>query len=154
MEDRRRMVAAHRIRSVELQEMAREAHDFLASHSWCAEITNQHLAWGVAGVIAVFFFQISSGAVNVDQELWVVVGDIPPAYIVTPKDEGWQAALRAYVTEMNLWVHAAQASKSVDDLIPVNVPPTREYASMLSSRLAFITREFLLSPPGSVARNV
>lgn len=148
------MIPAHRIRIAELQELAREAHQFLSSHTWCAAIESQHLAWGIAGVIAVFFFRISPGAAGVDKELWVVVGDIPPAYIVTPKRDGWQGALRGYVYEMRRWVRAARARRSVEKLIPVNVRPTLEYANMLGSRLAFITREFLSPPSGSVPRNV
>src|SRR5512138_2460602 len=118
MKDNRRMIPAHRIRNAELQELAREAHDFLSSHRWCAEIQSQHLAWGIAGVVAVFFFRISPAAAGVDKELWVVVGDIPPAYIVTPKHEGWQSALRGYVYEMRRWVRAARAHRSVEKLIP------------------------------------
>jgi hypothetical protein len=154
MKDKRRMIPAHRIRNAELQELAREAHGFLSAHTWCAGIRSQHLAWGIAGVVAVFFFQIAPRAAGVDEELWVVVGDIPPAYIVTPKHEGWQSALRGYVDEMRRWVRAARARRSVKKLIPVNVPPTLEHASMLGSRLAFITREFLSVAPESVPRNV
>lgn len=148
------MIPVHRIRNAQLQELAREAHDFLSSHRWCAGIESQHLAWGIAGVVAVFFFRISPAAAGVDRELWVVVGDIPPAYIVTPKHEGWQSALRGYVNEMRRWVRAARACRSVEKLIPVNVHPTPEYANMLGSRLAFIAREFLSASPGSVSRNV
>ena len=154
MNDKRRMIPARRIRNSELRELAREAQSFLSSHKWCARIESQHLAWGIAGVIAVFFFRISPSADGVDRELWVVVGDIPPAYVVTPKHDGWQSALNGYVKEMHHWVRAARARRSVEKLIPVNVPPTLEYANMLGSRLTFITREFLSAPPGSVPRNV
>jgi len=148
------MIPACRIRSAELQELAREAHDFLSSHTWCGGIESQHLAWGIAGVVAVFFFRISPAAAGVDKDLWVVVGDIPPAYIVTPKRDGWQSALRGYVREMRRWVRAARARRPIEKLIPVNVPPSLEYANMLASRLAFITREFLSAPSGSLPRNV
>lgn len=154
MEDKRRMIPAHRIRNPELQELAGEAHSFLSSQKWCAEIRSQHLAWGIAGVVAVFFFRISPSVSGVDEELWVVVGDIPAAYIVSPKNDGWQNALRGYVYEMRRWVRAARARRSVEKLIPVNVSPTLEYANMLGSRLQFITREFLSGPPQSVPRNV
>lgn len=148
------MIPARRIRNPELRELAREAKNFLSSHKWCAGIRSQHLAWGIAGVVAVFFFRISPSMDDVDEELWVVVGDIPPAYIVTPKREGWQSALRGYVYEMRRWVRAARARRSVATLIPVNVRPTLEFADMLGSRLAFITREFLSPPSRSVPRNV
>jgi Ni,Fe-hydrogenase III large subunit len=39
---------------------------------------------------------------------------------------------------MEEWVESVFQGKSVEDMIPVNVPPEVEYAEMLKSRLEFI----------------
>jgi hypothetical protein len=84
-------------------------------------------------------------AAGVDEWLWVVVGDLPPAYLVADGNPTWQEALAGYIDEMRRWVDAAMAGAPVDDLIPVNTPPTAEYAEMLGSRLRTL-EETLLDP--------
>lgn len=44
---------------------------------------------------------------------------------------------------MQKWVAAVRSGQMVEQLIPVNAPPTRQYADMLDSRLAFIRDELL-----------
>jgi len=44
---------------------------------------------------------------------------------------------------MRGWVDAAKNGEPVDDLIPVNVPPTPEWAEELDSRLNFISKKNL-----------
>jgi hypothetical protein len=133
--------------------LAREARDFLLSHRWCLDVRSQHLAWAVAGVIGVFIFRIRPAMPDVDEDIWVIVGDLPPAYIVRPKRDGWQTALRGYVQEMSRWVRAVRARRPVDNLIPVNTPPTLEYARMLGSRISFIRRHFLSVPGAQLGRD-
>lgn len=98
----------------------------------------------VAGVVGVFLCYIEPEAhENVDEWLWVVVGDVPPAYLVTDDAPTSTGALEAYIVEMQTWVAAVNAGKSVDDLIPVSVPPTKEHAAMLQTRLAFLRSRIL-----------
>ena len=71
------------------------------------------------------------------------MGDVPPAYVVvddcpTPRD-----ALQMYVEEMHRWISAARDGSSLDDVIPMNVAPTRENADRLNARLDLLKREFL-----------
>ena len=153
MTDRRRMIPAHRIRNPEVRALAEQARNFLASHEWCADIRSQHLALAISGVIGVFHFRIRPALPDVDEDLWVVVGDLPPAYIVTPKAEGWQEALRGYVREMSRWVRAVHARRSVKDLIPVNAPASREHARQLGSRLSFIRKHLIRVPAREVPRD-
>jgi len=53
------------------------------------------------------------------------------------------SAIELYDDLMQEWVDAVLAGEPTDDLIPVNVPPTREYAEMLRSRLELI-REMII----------
>jgi hypothetical protein len=126
-----------------LRGMAVEARDFICANEWCEHIDRQYLAYGVGGVVAVFLVQITPASEDVDACLWVVVGDLPPAYIVVEDNPTAADALDAYCSEMEAWVEAVQNGESVDELIPVNVPPTHEYAEQLSGRLAYLRSAIL-----------
>lgn len=125
--------------------LLRKAESFLGSFAWCAGIRKKHLGLGVADIVGVFLFEIEPAKPGVDSLLWVVVGDIPPAYLVTDEAPDPPSALRTYISEMRGWVEAVKAGKPVTDLIPVNGAPTRDNAMALESRLAFIEREILPS---------
>jgi hypothetical protein len=126
-----------------LREMAVEARDFISTNEWCEHLDRQYLAYGVGGVVAVFLVQITPASEDVDACLWVVVGDLPPAYIVVEDNPTAADALDAYCSEMEAWVEAVKNGESVDELIPVNGPPTREYAEQLSGRLAYLRSKIL-----------
>jgi hypothetical protein len=126
-----------------LRGMATEARDFISSQEWCEQIDHQYLAYGVGGVVAVFLFQITARFEDVDECLWGIVGDLPPAYIVVEDNPTAADALDAYCSEMEAWVEAAEKGESVEDLIPVNVPASSDYASQLKGRLQFLRTEIL-----------
>ena len=94
-------------------------------------------------MVAVFLFEIVPTAKDVDTFLWVVVGDVPPAYLVTDDSRTPREAMRAYVDEMREWVDAVRNGGAIDDVIPVKVPPTREWADRLAGRLDLLEREFM-----------
>ena len=127
-----------------LLEMFDEARGFITSFAWCRDIAEEFFGLGVGGVVAVFLFRIEPALADVDEWLWVIVGDLPPAYVVTDASNNPPCALAAYVIQMLQWVHAVQQGRPVDKLIPVNVPPTVANANMLESRLAFLCDEVLV----------
>lgn len=127
-----------------LRALAQKATDFVTSFRWVRSIRGSYEGLSIAGVVGVFLFNIEPSQAGVDEWLWVVVGDVPPAYLVADDAPNPAKALRVYVQEMQRWVDAVQAGRSVAELIPVNVPPTKEYAAMLQSRLKFL-RERVLS---------
>ena len=124
------MVPLSRIRKREVAEYAERAQAFLSPHSWCPSIVYGQLAWAVAGVAGVFLFKLIPGRPEVDDTLWVVVGDLPPAYLVCDETPSWRDALENYVLEMEQWVAAVREGQPLDDVIPVDVAPTREHADM------------------------
>lgn len=126
-----------------LKGMAKEAHDFICSHKWCEHMDCQYLAYGVGGVVAVFLVQITPASEEVDACLWVVVGDVPPAYLVVNDSPTAADALDAYCPLMEEWVEAVENGESVEELIPVNVLPSREWAEQLGGRLAFLRSKIL-----------
>lgn len=126
-----------------LHSLAKEAANFLSSFTWCTAIKNQYLGIGVPGVIGVFLFEQQPSDPTVDRWLWVIVGDLPPAYITIEDAPNPACALDAYIGAVTEWVSAAKRGLPVDNLIPVNAPPTMKYAEMLESRLSFLDREIL-----------
>src|SRR5262245_29472793 len=107
-----------------IQSLFNDARDYLEAFSWCARIREAYLGIAIAGVVGTFLFRIEPVGQGVDEWIWVVVGDLPPAYIALENAPNPACALDAYIGEMEKWVAAAKAGESVNDLIPVNVPPT------------------------------
>ena len=128
-----------------LKNMAEDARAFLQGFEWCQSIQDVYFGCGVGGVVGVFFFRIVPAKERVDEYLWIIVGDIPPAYVITDENRRPSEALQAYIAEMLDWVAAVELGKPVDELIPVNVPPTREAAVQLKKRLSFLEAEILPS---------
>ena len=112
----------------------------------------------IAGVVGVFLCEIEPNSRDVDDVLWVIVGDLPSAYLVTDDSPTAEAALRTYIDLMNEWVGAVKKGDSVDKLIPVNVAPNAEHARMLESRLRFLRERVLedaaLSAPAGIRAKV
>lgn len=126
-----------------LKKMLQEASDYICSFAWCAGIKESYLGIGIGGVIGVFLFKIRPSREEVDEWLWVIVGDLPSAYITIEESPNPACALDSYIGAMTKWVDAVKAGETVNELIPVNVPPTLEYAKMLESRLEFLDKEVL-----------
>lgn len=120
-----------------------EAKSFLSKFSWCLEIQNSYFGGGVADIVCVFLFEIVPAKPEVDSYLWVVVGDIPPAYLVTDNTSDASHALKGYIEEMERWVNAVEKGMALNDIIPVNAEPTLENAKRLGARLEFLQREIV-----------
>lgn len=131
-----------------LQKMQSEAEDFLGSHKWCKRIVERYFGYGVGGVLAIFLFRIVPTNPTVDEWLWTVVGDLPPAYLVTEGNPAPSDALEGYVKELQRWAGAVREGRATDELIPVNVPPTSASVEALQKRLDFIRDNILPRMPG------
>jgi hypothetical protein len=127
----------------ELIILADRATTFLKSQKWCRRILRGWLdrGWGIR--IAVFYFYFEPTYKDVPHNTWVIVGDLPPAYIDAEDNPNGACAIDGYVLEMQKWVDAVTAGEGVEGLIPVNVPPSKEYAKMLQHRLTIIKKDIL-----------
>ncbi len=123
-----------------LRKMATDAEAFIQGFDWCKGIRDTYFGYGIGGIVAVFFLHLAPARIGVDEYLWVIVGDIPPAYLVTDESRTPSEALRTYIIEMRKWVAAAASGQPVGELIPVNMPATREYALALKRRLDFLEK--------------
>jgi hypothetical protein len=121
-----------------LNKMLEDASSYLSRHSWCASIKQAYFAGGVGGILAIFFFHIDSSRQDVDPWIWVIVGDIPPAYLPLSDCESQAEAYALYTKGMMRWAEIVRAGDDPsrhDNTPPVNVPASREWADRLSQRL-------------------
>lgn len=137
------MTAESEEEKTRLLELGATAERYISGFRWCRGIAARYCGNGIGGVVGVFLFRIVPGAGGVDEWLWVIVGDIPPAYLVLDGAKSPSQALALYIREMSRWVSAVETGCPADDLIPVNVPATREHAATLRSRLAMLKDELL-----------
>ena len=86
-----------------LREMAAEARAYMEDFEWCPSIESVHLALGVGGVVGVFLFQFDEVIEDDDDALWVVVGDLPSAYVIVEPDDDGISALERYCELMEDW---------------------------------------------------
>jgi hypothetical protein len=64
-----------------LRAMSKDAKRYISSFPWCGTVLSSYFGAGVGGIFAVFLFHIRPGRAEIDPWIWVVVGDIPPAYL-------------------------------------------------------------------------
>lgn len=121
-----------------LQAMAVKARSYIENFAWCDKIQSSYFGDGYGGIVAVFLFQIEPSHAEVDEWLWVIVGDLPSAYLVLDNANYPSEALEAYIEEMSEWVMLAKEGRSSTTVIPVNAPAIPEFAMMLEGRLSFL----------------
>ncbi len=85
-----------------LRSMLGDAESYLRSFEWCTSIKDPFFGLGVGGVVAVFLFHIVTKHLQVDEWLWVIVGDLPPAYLVVDGSSDAVSALEGVVLPTNL----------------------------------------------------
>lgn len=128
--------------SVDLQiKMHCEAVDFIASQKWCVKINDVYVGSVFPGILAIFLIKIEPINDDVDEQVWVVVGDLPSAYITYEGDTRTPLeALLVYIDVMGDWVDAVRNGDDLNSVIPVDVEPTLENAESLESRLEFLKK--------------
>lgn len=125
-------------------ELAAEAEVYIRSFHWTPPIRDMPLAFGIGKVIGLYLARFERPIEGSDDsELWIVAGDMPPAYFATDYTSTPADALEAYCELMQDWADAVIAGDGRSQVYPVAVAPTQEHADMLSSRVAYIRRVFV-----------
>jgi hypothetical protein len=123
-----------------------EAERFLQGLRWTPPIAELTLAFGVAPIAALFLARFARGIEgqgNGDTEVWVMVGDLPPAYFVVDDCHRPADALEVYCDLMEDWADNVIAAADLSASYPVAVEPTIEHAHMLKGRIEFIREELI-----------
>lgn len=118
--------------------LVESVYSFLRQFRWANVKEPLWVGESIPGVLGLFLVELMPSEEDIDQFIWVVVGDVPPAYLSSQFANSPREALECYIAEMRAWVMAVRQGEPVDDLIPVNADPTQENASALSSRLSFL----------------
>jgi hypothetical protein len=125
-------------------ELAEAAKKYLARQPWCKKVLEVWWGDGLAPKVGAFLIRFEPAEWSkAEGYMWVIVGDLPPAYMWPGDCRNVYQALNGYCGAMKMWADAANAGTSVDKLIPVNVAPTKGHASMLLGRLELIDEMFL-----------
>jgi len=133
-----------------LLDMARSAREYITAFAWCPPITGLYLAHGVGGIVAVLFIEFARKIKGTDDRLWIIVGDLPSAYLVVEPDDSPGDALERYCGLMEDWIGAVRDGGELNDVYPVSAEPTQENASLLERRVAFLLAEIIprMTQPG------
>ena len=126
-----------------LQQMAQEAVTYVRSFLWCIELHEQYFGDGIGGVVALFLFRVTIRGSEDPEWIWVIVGDIPSAYMEVEPSYSPRAALLRYIEGVEEWLAAPEEERASGDLIPIEVPPGAESIDMLRRRTGTL-RSFVL----------
>jgi hypothetical protein len=127
-----------------LRVLAAEAGRYITSFHWCPPLDRLLLAFGVGGLLGLFLARFERPVEGFeDQELWLVVGDLPPAYFVTEDSETPAEALETYCKLMEEWADQVLSGGDTSECFPIAAEPTVEHAQMLKSRLEFIRDQLI-----------
>lgn len=129
-------------------ELSKEATAFLESHSWCLAVKEVWFDRGYS-FLSIFLIEILPGP-GADELVWVIVGDVPPAYIDTQTCDNGVSAVKSYIYCMREWCNAAKTGADTSELIPVYsrdslkpIPATPKMFNLLERRLKFIEEEIM-----------
>ena len=122
-----------------------DAKNFIEDFDWCVSIKKSWYDkdFSIFEKIGIFLFEIEPLKENVDDFIWVIVGDLPSVYLDKSITTG-QEALKRYCELMQEWADNVKNEKSLEECYPVPSDPTIENAELLSSRIAFLRRELLM----------
>ena len=146
------MANIEHVTDAEIAPLAAQARAFLTQQRWVQRIIGEQLGYAVPSAFGIFQFTIEPTHADIPTQLWVVAGDLPPAYFAGDDDPTWQAALDSYIYQMQRWIDAARRGEPVQDLIPVDVAPTPAHADLLAARLE-ILRRAVTDGPDAAARD-
>jgi hypothetical protein len=158
--------------SAALRADAEKALHFVREFGWGAPVKIMNKCWGVGGLIVVFSVYFGRNASGPPANLlWVVVGDVPSAFLVNDvasKDSAvsdaavrrmdeWcnaktrsdvestpETAAKAYCQRMDRWIEAVRTGADLAEFAPMNLAPTPANADALQAKIKFI-RETLFT---------
>ncbi len=126
-----------------LREALAKAHAFISGHAWCTRVREQYFGLGVGGIVSVFLFEIAPERGDIDELLWVVVGDLPSAYLVADEARDPAEALAQYITLMRQWISAVNEGGDLSAVYPVAAAATSANAAALEGRLDYLEKDLL-----------
>ena len=125
---------------ISFNQLLKEAEDEMNFYNWCKEIKASYVGLFYPGILGVFLFHIEPNRPDVDDLIWVIVGDLPPLYLTTDDCPDAVSVLNVYIDIMSEWASAAVDGSSIDELPPINVPAIPENGLAMFSRLEMLKK--------------
>ena len=129
--------------------MADEAIRYLSAFEWCLGIHDKYFGDGFGGSrVRSSCFACSIRNLQQPPEwIWVIVGDLPPAYLKSEDFPSAKAALERYIEGVEDWVATPEDEERGYSRRPppIVVPPGGEALEMLTSRMSTLRQSFLPS---------
>jgi hypothetical protein len=125
-----------------LRKMAADADVFIRSFPWCSSVLESYFGDGIGGIFAIFLFHIRPSRPDVDPWIWIMIGDVPPAYLPLTDADSPAAAFRTYMRGMSKWVELARNGRTgspAEGVPPMNIPSTPEWAERVNQKLYGLT---------------
>ena len=124
--------------------MADQALNYIRSFKWAPPVKRLYLAFAVGDVMALFLAEFEHAIKGgPDEALWIVVGDMPPAYFIVDESPNADKALDAYCGLMEEWAESVLAGGDLSQCYPIAAAPTTEHAKMLLSRMKQVRAKFI-----------
>lgn len=120
-----------------------KSSSFARCQSWVESVIQTLVAHFFPSIFLIVLIESRKNYVSENEWAWVIVGDLPPAYINDSTCNTPYDALDAYIGEMDEWVAATSSGQSVEHLKPVNAKSSPDYADRLKTRLDFINSKIL-----------
>lgn len=124
--------------------MADSALNYIRRFKWAPPVKRLYLAFAIGDVMALFLAEfehaIRSGP---DEELWIVVGDMPPAYFIVDESPDAAEALTNYCGLMEEWAESVLVGRDLSECYPIAAAPTEQHARMLKDRMETVREEFI-----------
>jgi hypothetical protein len=142
------LLTSDREEPAELTELAKEARAYLEYHTWCKGVEKIDFALGFSKV-AVFHCRIKPRP-GEGQDLFVIVGDIPPLYLDLEDAPTAHEALEMYVDIMIALCDTYEDGESLDEYPPLRergswrvLEPNNVMIKALRGRMSFIERNLV-----------
>ena len=130
-----------------LSAMSVEAETYISSFSWAPPIVERTCCFGIGDIMAIFMFKFARPIDETTDRLWVIVGDLPSAYLVVDDADDARQATERYCDLMQNWCEAVEHEGNLSEVYPVRAPSTKENADLLRKRILFVRDELLPTIP-------
>ncbi len=118
-----------------LRKMALEAESYITSFVWCERLIKGKFVDGYGGIFALFLFRADIKELGKGAWIWVLVGDLPKAYLEAKDFPAPLLAAKRYIAGVREWMSAVQNGQSTSDLIPIDCRRDTESLAQLEMRL-------------------
>ena len=126
------------VKDAAVRRVGEGAQALLLRFSWCKRILRAEVGFALPGRFGVFHFDIEAARPSVPECLWVVFGDLAPAYFSGQGLLDWRSVLALYVERAERWAKDILSGGDGEDILPIQPPSDAATAMALLKRLGVL----------------